>query len=88
MQRKLLSLAHAEVEDALAVLIDGNLENAPNPPAIEHLGVARDEIQRALTASTDERRSRTATAIDEVGAARAELGDGIQIELGEGNLMY
>jgi hypothetical protein len=88
VQRKLLSLARAEVEDALQVLIDGNPEAAPNPVAIEHLGVARDEIDRAIAASRDERELRTVTAIDEVGAARAELGDGIEIELGEGNLMY
>ncbi len=87
IQADLLGLARNEVDDALGVLISGNRETAPNPIALAHLDVVRSELSRAIEAA-GERAARAATALDELGAARGDLGTNIDFVLGAGNLMY
>jgi len=87
IQATLLGLARNEVDDALDVLIEGNRETAPNPIALDHLEVVRSELTRAIDVPA-ERAARTATALDELGAARGDLGTNIDFVLGAGNLMF
>jgi hypothetical protein len=87
IEARLLGLARNEVDDALDVMSQGNRETAPNPIALDHLDVARNELTQAID-TPGERAARAATAIEELGAARGDLGSNIDFVLGAGNLMY
>jgi hypothetical protein len=84
IQKRLLELAVAELDDALEVLA-GDIY----PAAQESVRLAKSEIALGLTAASwSERQSRTSNAFEQCQAARALFGSNIDFELGAGNLMF
>jgi hypothetical protein len=88
VQRGLMQLADAEVEDALQVLGE-SAGGEIVPPARERLRSARDEIAAGLVATNASgRQNRIATALSRVMNGRDMLGSNISFRLGQGNLMF
>lgn len=87
VQRGLLGLAEAEIDDALELLA-GAIPPL-HPIAQERLGLAKAEIQAALAAGTAaQRQNRVANARSRVTNARDHFGANINFQLGQGNLMF
>lgn len=84
IQKGLLELAVAELDDALEVLTANTY-----PDARERLSKAKDEIALGLGAEAwSERQSRTANALAQCRSARSHFGANIDFVLGTGNLMF
>lgn len=87
VQRGLLVLAEAELDDALELLA-GAIPPL-HPAAQERLDLAKAEIQAALVAgSAAQRQNRVANALSRVTNARDHFGANINFQLGQGNLMF
>lgn len=85
VQQRLMELARVEIDDAIEVMAPMSLY----PAAAQQLDLARVEIAQGLTTgSVSERRNRIVNAMDRVTTARAQFGQNITFELGQGNLMY
>jgi hypothetical protein len=84
IQKRLLELAVAELDDALEVLTESTY-----PDGREQLERAKEEIGLGLNAGTwTEREAHTANAITECQGARSHFGSSIDFVLGAGNLMF
>jgi len=84
IQKRLLELAIAELDDALEVL-GADIY----PAAQESVRVAKDEIALGLAAASwSERQRRASNALELCQTARALFGSNIDFELGAGNLMF
>jgi len=84
IQKRLLELAVAELDDALDVL-----STTTNPDALEQLGKAKQEIALGLAAGTwVERQTRTSNAILQCQCARSHFGSNIDFVPGTGNRMF
>jgi hypothetical protein len=88
VQRGLMELADAEVEDALEVL-GTSASGEIVPEARERLRLARDEIAAGLAAtSPSARQNRVSNALSRIMNGRDMLGSNINFRLGQGNLMF
>jgi hypothetical protein len=88
VQRGLMDLADAELEDALEVL-GGSVSGEIAPEARARLQIARDEIAAGLVATDrSARQNRIATALSRIMNGRDMLGSNINFRLGQGNLMF
>ncbi|HEX2610702.1 MAG TPA: hypothetical protein VHK68_06800, partial [Gemmatimonadales bacterium] len=81
----LLSLANAELADAVEVLQDKNLHST----AVNQLLTAINQNEQARTeTSTSIRRNLIQSARNNVASAKTALGSGLDFTLGEGNLVF
>jgi cytochrome c peroxidase len=88
IQRGLMELADAEVEDALEVLAT-SASGEILPAARQHLQNARNEIAAGLTApSPSTRQNRISNALARVMNGRDLIGSNINFQLGQGNLAF
>ncbi|HET9958313.1 MAG TPA: hypothetical protein VFQ61_27650, partial [Polyangiaceae bacterium] len=86
IQKRLMELAVAELDDALEVLPDNG---DVLPAARTSVQQAKDEIALGLTATTaSARRTRITNALARVASGRTQFGSNLTFQLGEGNLMY
>jgi len=89
IQIKLIQLAVAEINDALAVLQDPVTPQPFYPVAVDRLGQAKAEIAAALAAATSQQRvGALSNAISRVQNARDQIGSNITFTLGAGNLFF
>ena len=89
IQIKLIQLAVAEINDALAVLQDPVTPQPFYPVAVDRLGLAKAEIAAALAAATSQQRvGALSNAISRVQNARDQIGSNITFTLGAGNLFF
>ncbi|CAN90335.1 hypothetical protein sce0178 [Sorangium cellulosum So ce56] len=87
VQRRLMELAEAEIDDALQVLAVGG--TPLHPVSTDRLQLAKTEIAAGLSAATwSQRQGRISNAISRVQNARDQFGSNINFQLGKGNLMY
>jgi cytochrome c peroxidase len=86
LQKELLRLALAEVDDALEVL---SAKAGLNLAAQADLSQAQSELQIASTHASHTQRHRAAEdALSELNSANASLGAGMTFDMGEGTLMF
>jgi hypothetical protein len=87
IQRKLVELAIAEIDDALGVL-----QGAPTTLQTDvqaELGAAKSQALLALSATTyTDRRTRVSSALDRMRTGRGRLGTNLTFRMGQGNLMF
>jgi hypothetical protein len=88
IQRGLLRLAVAELDDALEVLTDSIQVQPFYPVSVNRIGLAKKEIAAALTAPASSRAGRISNAVSRVENARDQIGANITFQLGQGNLMF
>jgi hypothetical protein len=89
IQKQLIRLADAELEDAQQVLTDSNTPQPFYPVAVDRIGSARTEIVNALNAANATLRGGPlSNAISRVQNARDQIGANITFQLGQGNLMF
>jgi hypothetical protein len=89
IQKGLITLALAEIDDALEVLTASRLAQPLYPVAVDRLGLAKAEIATALAASNwTLRRGPLSNAISRVENARDQIGANITFTLGSGNLFF
>jgi hypothetical protein len=86
VQKRLMELAVAEVDDALEVLPqDGDLY----PGVRECLLEAKNEVAQGLSAATSaQRQTRSTNALARIATGRAQFGSNLTFQLGQGNLMF
>jgi hypothetical protein len=88
VQRGLMELADAELEDALEVL-GSSASGEIAPEARARLQIARNEIAAALVVTNAPgRQNSIATALSRIMNGRDMLGSNINFRLGQGNLMF
>ena len=89
IQKGLITLARAEIDDALEVLTAARLVQPLYPVAVDRLGLAKAEIATALAAANwTLRRGPLSNAISRVENARDQVGANITFTLGSGNLFF
>ena len=89
IQRRLIELAVAEIDDALEVLQDPVTPQPFYPVAVARLGDAKAEIAAALAGATSmQRQGPLSNAISRVENARDQIGTNITFTLGAGNLFF
>ena len=89
IQKGLITLALAELDDALTLLADPLIQQPFYPVSVDRIGLAKDEIARALAASNATgRQGPLSNAISRVENARDPIGSNITFTLGQGNLMF
>jgi hypothetical protein len=89
IQRRLIELAVAELDDALDVLQDPVTPQPFYPIAVDRVGMAKAEIATALAAATwAQRRGPLSNAIARVENARDQIGANITFALGAGDLFF
>ncbi|MDX1431317.1 MAG: hypothetical protein R3286_02595 [Gammaproteobacteria bacterium] len=82
---RLLELAGVELKDALQVLSEGHL----NRDAWKGIKVALNTSRHAIRTRHPRKRARVIeNTLEAADAARESLGEGLEFELGEGNLVY
>jgi len=87
IQKRLMELAVAEVDDALDVTNGVGSEIYPNLRIL--LSQAKDEVALGLSAaSSSQRQLRIANALSRLTNGRGQVGSGINFQLGQGNLMF
>jgi hypothetical protein len=88
IQRGLMELADAEVDDALEVLAT-SATGEILPAARQHLQNARNEIAAGLAAtSASTRQNRISNALSRIMNGRDLVGSNINFQLGQGNLAF
>jgi hypothetical protein len=89
IQRRLIELAVAEIDDALEVLQDPATPQPFYPIAVDRLNLAKTEIAAALAGATSvQRQGPLSNAISRVENARDQIGSNITFRLGTGNLFF
>jgi hypothetical protein len=88
LQIKLLQLAEAEIDDALAVLTSVRTTQPFYPVAVDRLGLAKAEIAAAIAAPASSRGGKISNAVSRIENARDQIGANITFQLGQGNLMF
>jgi hypothetical protein len=90
IQRDLIRLAEAEIDDALVVLQSSATAQPFLPVSVDRLNLAKTEIALALApgATWQTRQNRASNAGARVVNARDQLGSNINFRLGQGNLMF
>ena len=90
LQKDLVRLAEAEIDDALVVLQSTATAQPFLPVSVDRLGLAKAEIALALApgATWQTRQNRISNASARVLNARDQLGSNINFRLGQGNLMF
>ena len=89
IQKGLINLALAEIDDALEVLTAARLIQPLYPVAVDRLNLAKTELAAALAATTwTGRRGPLSNAISRVENARDQIGANITFTLGSGNLFF
>jgi hypothetical protein len=88
IQIKLLQLAEAEIDDALAVLTSPRTTQPFYPVAVDRLGLAKAEIAAAIAAPASSRGGKISNAVSRIENARDQIGSNITFQLGQGNLMF
>jgi hypothetical protein len=89
IQKQLITLADAELVDALGVLTDSTIAQPFYPVAVDRIGLARTEIANALAAANAGLRGGPlSNAVSRVENARDQIGANINFTLGQGNLMF
>jgi cytochrome c peroxidase len=88
IQRGLLTLGQAEIDDALGVINDPNVAQPFYPVAVDRLGLATTEIAAAMTAPASSRAGHISNAVSRVENARDTIGANVNYQLGQGNLMF
>jgi cytochrome c peroxidase len=88
IQKQLIQLAAAELDDALSDLTDGTSQPF-YPVSVDRIGLAKTEIANALAAANAGLRGGPlSNAISRVENARDPIGANITFQLGQGNLMF
>jgi len=89
IQRGLINLATAEIDDALEVLTAARIAKPFYPVAVDRLNLAKTEIANALAGATwVQRQGPLSNAISRVENARDQIGANITFTLGAGNLFF
>ncbi len=88
IQIKLLQLAEAEIDDALAVLTAPRTTQPFYPVAVDRLGLAKAEIAAAVTAPASSRGGKISNAVSRIENARDQIGANVTFQMGQGNLMF
>ena len=89
IQKGLITLAVAEIDDALEVLQDPRTNQPFYPVSVDRLNLAKTQLTAALNATTfTQRQGPLSTAISRVQNARDQLGANLTFTLGAGNLMF
>jgi hypothetical protein len=89
IQKGLISLAVAEIDDALEVLQDTRTAQPFYPVSVDRLNLAKAEITTALNSATfAQRQGPLSNAISRAQNARDQLGANVTFTLGQGNLMF
>ena len=89
IQKQLIQLAAAEIDDALEVLQDPITPQPFYPVAVDRLNLAKSEIAMALAAATSgQRQGPLSNAISRVENARDQIGANITFTLGTGDLFF
>ncbi len=89
IQKELIRLAEAELDDALTLLADPLIPQPFYPISVDRIGLAKQEIARALAATNSVgRQGPLSNAISRVENARDPIGSNITFTLGQGNLMF
>jgi hypothetical protein len=89
VQKGLITLAKAELDDALEVLTSNNTPQPFYPVSVDRIGLAETEIANALAATSYVgRQGPLSNAISRVQNARDPLGANINYRLGQANLMF
>ena len=89
IQRRLIELAVAEIDDALEVLQDPATPQPFYPVAVDRLNLAKTEIAAALAAANSmQRQGPLSNAISRAENARDQIGANITFTLGTGNLFF
>ncbi len=89
IQKGLITLAVAEIDDALQVLTDPVTPQPFYPSAVDRLNLAKTEIAAALAGATwGQRQGPLSNAISRTENARDQLGANITFTLGAGNLFF
>jgi hypothetical protein len=88
IQIKLLRLADAEIDDALAVLQSNRVAQPFYSVAVDRLGLAKAEIAAAIAAPASSRGGSLSNAVSRIESARDQIGSNISYTLGQGNLMF
>jgi hypothetical protein len=89
IQRRLIELAVAEIDDALEVLQDPATPQPFYPIAVDRLGLAKTEIAAALAGATSvQRQGPLSNAISRVENARDQIGANVTFSLAAGNLFF
>jgi cytochrome c peroxidase len=88
IQRGLLRLGQAEIDDALGVLTDPIVAQPFYPVAVDRLGLATSEIAAAMTAPASSRAGHISNAVSRIENARDTIGANVNYQLGQGNLMF
>jgi cytochrome c peroxidase len=89
IQQRLITLAVAEIDDALQVLQDPRTPQPFYPVSVDRLGLAKTEIANALAAATFvQRQGPLSNAISRLENARDPIGSNINFTLGAGDLFF
>ena len=89
VQKGLITLALAEIDDALEVLTAARLAQPFYPVAVDRLNLAKTEIAAALAGATSvQRQGPLSNAISRVENARDQIGANINYTLGAGDLFF
>jgi cytochrome c peroxidase len=88
LQIKLMQLAGAELDDALAVLTSGKTHQPFYPVSVDRIGLAKAEIAAAIAAPVSSRGGKISNAISRVENARDPIGANVTYQLGQGNLFF
>ena len=89
VQKGLITLALAEIDDALEVLTAARLAQPFYPVAVDRLNLAKTEIAAALAGATSvQRQGPLSNAIARVENARDQIGANINFTLGAGDLFF
>jgi hypothetical protein len=89
IQKRLIELAVAEIDDALEVLQDPVTPQPFYPVAVDRLNLSKNEIATALAAPTwVQRQGPLSNAISRTENARDQIGANINFTLGAGNLFF
>jgi hypothetical protein len=89
IQKRLITLAVAEIDDALEVLQDPRTPQPFYPVSVDRLGLAKNEIATALAGATFvQRQGPLSNAISRVENARDPIGANITYTLGAGSLFF
>ena len=89
IQKRLIELARAEIDDALEVLQDQTTPQPFYPVAVDRLNLCKQEIATALAGATwVQRQGPLSNAISRTENARDTIGANINFTLGSGNLFF
>jgi hypothetical protein len=89
VQKGLINLATAEIDDALEVLTAARVTKPFYPVAVDRLNLAKTEIANALAGATYvQRQGPLSNAISRVENARDQIGANITFNLGAGNMFF